>query len=139
MVKKTAKAAAPAKYVFAIGRRKTARAKIKLFSGTGKITVNSISYADYFPTLALQKKVLTPLELVGVEKKFDAEISLAGGGKMAQADASSLAIARALVIGDPAAKTVLKKQKLLTRDARKKERKKPGLKRARRAPQWQKR
>lgn len=135
MVKKEA-----TKYIFAIGRRKTSEARVKLTpSGKGDFHVNQRDYAKYFPTFELQKMVTDPLLALGLEKKTNLDVRVSGGGVASQARATSLAIARALVKEDSSRKTVLKKQGLLTRDPRKKERKKPGLKRARRAPQWQKR
>ncbi len=134
------KAAVSTKYLFAIGRRKTAVARIKFSSdGKGLLTVNGRQFTDYFPTETLQKAVSDPLTLLGQEKVVDIAALVSGGGIRSQSGAMALGIARALVMRDPAAKTVLKKHGLMTRDARKKERKKPGLKRARRAPQWQKR
>ena len=131
---------ATARYLFAIGRRKTAVARIKFTSdGKGLLTVNGRQFTDYFPTETLQKAVSDPLTLLGQEKVVDIAALVSGGGIRSQAGAMALGIARALVMRDPASKTVLKKHGLTTRDARKKERKKPGLKRARRAPQWQKR
>ncbi|MDP3741502.1 MAG: 30S ribosomal protein S9 [bacterium] len=128
------------KYIFAVGRRKTAKARVKLFvGGSGMITVNGRQFENYFPTLQLQKDATDALNTSGLLKKVDVEASTNGGGVNAQAKAIRLGIARALVVLDPAFKTVLKKEGYMTRDARKKERKKPGLKRARRAPQWQKR
>lgn len=139
VAKKTA-TPAKAKYFFAIGRRKTAQAKAKLFTeGQGRFLINDRDFWDYFPTLSLQKAATDPLAISGLLKKVNVEIKVRGGGIMGQAEASALAISRALVKSDPNKKTVLKKEGMLTRDARKKERKKPGLKRARRAPQWQKR
>jgi small subunit ribosomal protein S9 len=134
--------AVPAKtlYFSAIGRRKTAIAKIKLVkNGTGEFLVNNRDFKNYFPTFSLQKIASAPLEVSGLDRKVDVAARILGGGVAAQAQGFSLAIARALVKMDPALKLTLKKQGFLTRDARKKERKKPGLKRARRAPQWQKR
>lgn len=137
---KKASVSASAKYIFAIGRRKTARARVKLFDGgTGEIKVNERGFEDYFPTLSVQKAVLEPLDAIGVLKKYNITAGTSGGGIAAQAQAMALAISRALIIADPNSRGVLKKQGLLSRDSRKKERKKPGLKRARRAPQWQKR
>lgn len=128
------------KYFFAVGRRKTAHARVKLFaSGKGEITVNTRPFESYFPTFSLQKTVMDPLAALGLEKKVNAVISTAGGGVNGQADAASLGLARALLLVDPNYRLVLKKGGFLSRDARKKERKKPGLKRARRRPQWQKR
>lgn len=129
-----------AKYLFAVGRRKTATARVRLFpEGSGAFNVNSKVLEKYFSTLQLQKDATRSLDAAGFLKKVDIEARALGGGVRAQAEAVRLGIARALVKMDPAIKTVLKKQGLMTRDARKKERKKPGLKRARRAPQWQKR
>ncbi|OGE76896.1 MAG: 30S ribosomal protein S9 [Candidatus Doudnabacteria bacterium RIFCSPHIGHO2_02_FULL_48_21] len=128
------------KYFFAVGRRKTAQARVKVWaSGTGEITVNERPFEAYFPTFGLQKMAQDPLLVLGLEKKINAVITTAGGGVGAQAKASSLGIARALLLIDPNYRGVLKKSGFLSRDARKKERKKPGLKRARRRPQWQKR
>ena len=128
------------KYIFAVGRRKTARARVKLFAdGKGDITVNERTFESYFPTFSLQKTAQDPLLLLGLEKKYNAIVTASGGGVGAQAKATSLGIARALIIVDPNYRTVLKKEGYLKRDDRKKERKKPGLKRARRRPQWQKR
>ncbi|MBI4050135.1 MAG: 30S ribosomal protein S9 [Candidatus Doudnabacteria bacterium] len=151
-IKKIAKKAAPkpkaekavkkpvSKYIFAIGRRKTANARVKLYAaGKGEYTVNGKPFTQYFPTFQLQQTATAPLALQGLAKQVNLAVVVSGGGVVAQAQAVSLAIARAMVALDPNHKLVLKKQDLLTRDARKKERKKPGLKRARRAPQWQKR
>lgn len=129
-----------AKYFFAVGRRKTAIAKVKLcMGGEGEAMVNNRKVLDYFPILRLQKIVTAPLSTTGLLKKVNLMITVRGGGVSAQAQAASLGISRALVKADPALRLALKKGGFLTRDARKRERKKPGLKRARRAPQWQKR
>lgn len=137
---KAEKKPAVGKYIFAIGRRKTANARVKLFSdGAGEFTVNGKPFAVYFPTFQLRQAATAPLELQGITKSVNFSVAVSGGGITAQSKAVSLALARAMVMLDPNHKLVLKKQDLLTRDARKKERKKPGLKRARRAPQWQKR
>lgn len=128
------------RYLFAIGRRKTALAKIKLVPlGTGEFTINGRAFSDYFPSLDLQKSATDPLSVTGLLKKVNLTVQAVGGGINAQAKATALGISRALIEADPNLRTVLKKQGFLRRDARKKERKKPGLKRARRAPQWQKR
>lgn len=138
--KPAAKKPAVSRYIFAIGRRKTANARVKLFSdGNGEFTVNGKPFAVYFPTFQLRQAATAPLDLQGMAKSVNLTVAVSGGGIVTQSKAMSLAIARAMVILDPNHKLVLKKQDLLTRDARKKERKKPGLKRARRAPQWQKR
>lgn len=127
-------------YFFAIGRRKTARAKVKFFpEGSGQITVNGREFGAYFPTFSLQKMATAPLAAMGMEKKVNLVIDAKGGGSSAQAVAMNLGIARAILKADPETRSVLKKQGFLRRDPRKKERKKPGLKRARRAPQWAKR
>ncbi len=139
-IKKVSKVHHPAKYFFAIGRRKTAIAKVKMFiDGIGEMAVNARPLINYFPTISLQKLATDPLNITGLLKKVNIEAKVLGGGVNAQAQAFGLGVARALVASNPEIKTILKKQGLLTRDARKKERKKPGLKRARRAPQWQKR
>jgi small subunit ribosomal protein S9 len=127
-------------YLYAVGRRKKAIARTRLFKkGEGKITVNEIEYLKYFPTQELQQLILQPLEAVGKLKEFDFSIKTAGGGKHGQAEACRHGIARALIIFDNELRKVLKPYDLLKRDPRRKERKKPGLKRARRAPQWAKR
>lgn len=144
MVKAEAKKKLPKKpvapYVFAVGRRKSAVARLKLErEGTGEFVVNGREAGQYFPTIQHLSTIARPLAVMGLEKKVNVRAAVTGGGVAAQASAVSLAMSRALVKSDPATKAVLKKQGLLTRDAREKERKKPGLKRARRAPQWQKR
>jgi small subunit ribosomal protein S9 len=127
-------------YLYAVGRRKTSTVQVRLFrEGSGKITVNEKPYTQYFPTLDMQKTVLGPLVAVGYEKKVNVEARARGGGIHSQAEALRHAIARSLLLFSSDLRTVLKKNGFLTRDPRMKERKKPGLKRARRAPQWQKR
>ena len=138
--KSAADKAVIAKYHFATGRRKTALAKVKLIpDGRGDIKINNRDLDSYFPSASLQRIFTEPLTLIGGEKLFNVIVETRGGGISSQAKAASLGISRALLKIEPTHRTVLKKQGLLTRDARKKERKKPGLKRARRAPQWQKR
>jgi small subunit ribosomal protein S9 len=129
------------KYSQAIGRRKTASATARLIPGTGQIYVNEQEISRYFyenPEEAVQS-VSEPLALTGQLNQFDITVKVRGGGKKAQMEAIRLAIARCLILTDEGLKSTLKKANLLTRDPRAKERKKPGLKRARRAPQWQKR
>jgi small subunit ribosomal protein S9 len=127
-------------YIFAVGRRKTAVARVRLIKkGENKITVNQQDYQKYFPTYSLQGMVIKPLKIVNLAEKNDFDIKVAGGGKNSQAEAVRLGIARTFVLLDKELKSKLKKANLLKRDSRKKERKKPGLKRARRAPQWSKR
>jgi small subunit ribosomal protein S9 len=108
-------------------------------NGGGEILINGKDFKEYFPTFYLQKIVLSPLELVKCLNKFKILVKVTGGGKSAQAEAVRHGIARALVIFNPDFRKKLKKAGFLKRDPRMKERKKPGLKRARRAPQWQKR
>ena len=122
-----------------VGRRKTASARVRLSPGTGKITVNGKALEVYFPYFEWQSIVKAPLTSVGKEKTFDVSAKIVGGGQKGQATAVQLGIARALVKWNEDLKKSLKTQGYLTRDARVKERKKPGLKRARRAPQWSKR
>ncbi len=127
-------------YLYAVGRRKAAIAKIKLYkNGKGIITVNGKLYSEYFPTDELEQIVSAPMRSVGQADKVDIEAKVLGGGPRGQAEAIRLGIARALVQLNINFKKNLRKAGFLTRDPRVKERKKPGLKRARRAPQWQKR
>lgn len=127
-------------YLFAVGRRKTAVARVRLYKkGDREVTVNEKTVPVYFQTAALQGIALAPLNLLTGLKDVSFSIKTLGGGKAAQAEAVRLGISRALLLLDPEYKAVFKKAGLLTRDSRKKERKKPGLKRARRAPQWSKR
>lgn len=137
--KPAARAVKSDKYVYAVGRRKTAMAKIKAFEDKSAFSVNSKDFSKYFPTKSLQKIILAPLSLLGLDKKIGFTAFVAGGGLYSQAGALRLAIARALIIRNLDDKPTLKKAGYLTRDSRKKERKKPGLKRARRGPQWAKR
>jgi len=128
------------KYIEAIGRRKTARARVRLFTqGKKEILVNDKPYTDYFPVLSWQKNVEAPLEKLNCLGKFGFSIKVEGGGLSAQSEACRHGIARALVLLNPYFKKRLRKAGFLTRDPRMRERKKFGLKRARRAPQWQKR
>jgi small subunit ribosomal protein S9 len=116
-----------------LGRRKTAVAKVKIIKGDGKIIINDKEIAN-------PSRVYTaPLKLVGSDKKVDVYARISGGGIVAQEDAIRLGIARALEKMNPELHKTLKVEGFLTRDPRMKERKKPGLKGARRAPQWQKR
>lgn len=128
-----------AAYFAAVGRRKTSVARVRLTAGKGHITVNGKTLALYFPDALWQTAVRLPLVLVGKDKAFDVSVLANGGGVNGQAEATRHAIARALEKFDPTLRPTLKKAGLLTRDPREKERKKPGLKRARRAPQFSKR
>jgi small subunit ribosomal protein S9 len=123
----------------ATGRRRTSVASVRLKSGSGKIEVNSREFNDYFPTTSLQTAVLRPLELSGRKQNVDISIKASGCGVNGQAGASSLAIARALLKLDDTLRPELKKNGLLTRDPRMKERKKPGRPGARKRFQFSKR
>jgi small subunit ribosomal protein S9 len=121
------------------GRRKEAVARVRLRPGTGTITINSRELENYFPT-ATHRMILTePLRLTSMAESYDVDCSIYGGGVSGQAGALRMGIARALVEVDPELRAQLKKAGLLTRDARKKESKKYGLKKARKAPQYSKR
>ena len=107
--------------------------------GTGSITVNEKPVDQYFGRATDAQNVATPLKLAGVENRFDVTVKVSGGGDTGQSDAAAMGVARALLESDPELKPMLRKAGYLTRDARAKERKKPGLKRARKAPQYTKR
>ena len=121
------------------GRRKKAIARVRLVAGNGSVNVNRRSLDDYFGLDTLKLIVNQPLALVGAADKFDVIVNVKGGGLSGQAGAIRHGIARALVVADEAHKAELKKAGYLTRDPRMKERKKYGLKKARRAPQFSKR
>lgn len=123
----------------ATGRRRTSVASVRLKAGYGKIEVNNRDFNDYFPTASLQTAVLRPLEVVGRKQTVDIAVKTSGGGVNGQAGASSLAIARALLKLDAELRPELKKNGLLTRDPRMKERKKPGQPGARKRFQFSKR
>lgn len=125
--------------LIAIGRRKTARAIVKLNSGDGKITINGKPLSDYFPLATQQSEVVKPLKVVELEGKFNIEVKSTGGGITGQIDAIKLGIARALVKYNPQLTSKLREFSLLTRDPRMKERKKYGQKGARKRFQWTKR
>lgn len=127
------------RYFYANGKRKTAVAKVRLYEkGKGEILVNDRPLEEYFFG-TLIGNILWPLKVAKLEKSFDIIAKVMGGGVPAQSDAIRHGIAKALLVFDPALRPPLKKAGLLSRDSRIKERKKPGLKRARRAPQWAKR
>ena len=126
-------------YTEAIGRRKEASARVRLYPGTDDIVVNDRPVNDYFGRDLDQMILRQPLVLTGTEATYNISIHVAGGGDSGQAGAVRLGIARALCDVDPNLRGTLKKAGLLVRDARAKERKKPGLKRARKAPQYTKR
>ena len=121
------------------GRRKEAVARVRLIAGTGKFELNGRTLEDYFPSRAHRMVVTTPLRIIGREKDFDVSAHLDGGGVAGQAGALRHGIARALLDLDPELRPQLKSEGLLTRDAREKERRKYGLKKARKAPQYSKR
>ena len=125
--------------IWGTGRRKKAIARVRIMAGEGKITVNKIDVNEYFKLDTLINIVKQPLTLVGAESKFDVAINVYGGGLAGQAGACRHGIARALVIANEAYKADIKKAGFLTRDPRMKERKKYGLKKARKAPQFSKR
>lgn len=127
------------KYFEAVGRRKTAIARVRLFTKKTGIEINNKSVNDYFPILRLQKAVVAPLEKMKISDKLGAIIKVKGGGIKAQAEAAQLGIARALLKFNPEFRKRLRRVDLLTRNPRMVERKKYGLKKARRAPQWKKR
>jgi len=125
--------------VNAIGRRKSAVARIYVKEGKGKITVNERELQDYFPLQQLRYIIQQPLNVTEASDKFDITVNLQGGGIKGQAEALRLAIARALVQMKPESKEILKSNKMLTRDPREVERKKPGQPGARRRFQFSKR
>lgn len=129
-----------ASYFYGTGRRKSSVARVRVYQGSGKITVNDRNINDYFGLDTLKAIVRQPLELTGTNEKFDVVCRVAGGGVTGQAGAIRHGIARALLQYDSEnLRPILKKAGLLTRDPRMKERKKYGLKAARRAPQFSKR
>jgi small subunit ribosomal protein S9 len=128
------------KYFETVGRRKNATARVRLYTQNKKgVTVNGKPYQDYFKTDNLQKIIISPLEKLKCQEKFGFDIKVNGGGIVGQAGAVRHAISRVLILLNPYFKKRLKKSGYLTRDSRMRERKKPGLNRARRAPQWSKR
>jgi small subunit ribosomal protein S9 len=127
------------RYFYGTGRRKTAVARVRLYPGTGEILVNGKGFLDVFTRGAHQMAVLAPLKAAGAEGRFNVQAKIEGGGIGGWAGALSHGIARALSVSDGGLKPALRRQGLLTRDSRMKERKKVGLKRARKAPQYTKR
>lgn len=126
-------------YFTGTGRRKTSVAQVRLFPGGGAIIVNGKALSEFSSRQALQEMILEPLKVTETEDKFNATIKVAGGGISGQTGAIRHGIARALLKTDESLRPLLRKHGLLTRDARAKERKKYGLKRARKAPQYTKR
>ena len=122
-----------------LGRRKTSVARVLLTEEVQERTVNGIPLTEYFPSLAMQMTAIQPLTVTSQDSEFGLKVKVSGGGKQSQVEAVSLGIARALVGVDEGFRKQLKALSLLSRDSRSKERKKPGLKGARRAPQFSKR
>jgi small subunit ribosomal protein S9 len=123
----------------AVGRRKTAVARVRLTPGTGKIVINGRSFDDYFKTQALQNTVLSAFEVVKQLNQFDVKVTADGGGVQGQAGALRLAVSRALLESNPEFRATLKAEGFLRRDPRMKERKKPGQPGARKRFQFSKR
>ena len=126
-------------YFYGTGRRKNSVARVRVYNGTGKITINDRDIDDYFGLETLKLIVRQPLAVAVVEGKFDIVVRVAGGGVSGQAGAIRHGLSRALLVYDENLRGELKKAGFLTRDPRMKERKKYGLKAARRAPQFSKR
>jgi len=122
-----------------VGRRKSSVVRVRLYEGSGEMKLNGRSLDSYFPSMAQRLRVLEPIRSAGLEGRYDIAAKLEGGGLTGQTDALRLGIARALVVVNPELRTSLKRAGLLTRDARVVERKKYGLRKARRAPQFTKR
>ena len=124
---------------YATGRRKTSIAKVWLKKGSGKIYVNGKNFQNYFPNENHQKQVVKPFEVINQATDYDVKCSVKGGGHTGQAGAMLHGISKALLLFDADLKSILKKEKLTTRDSRSVERKKPGRKKARRSFQFSKR
>ena len=131
------------KYFCAVGRRKTSIAQVRIYpdekAGDNDYIVNNKKAKEYFPGISLQNAIFGPFKAVGLNGKFKFSVLVKGGGFMGQSEATKLGVARALVKYDETLRKALKDLGFLTRDARKVERKKPGLKKARKSPQWAKR
>jgi small subunit ribosomal protein S9 len=127
-------------YYYGLGKRKTAIARVRLYkNGKGLLTVNEKEGKDYFPLKSMIEVINSPLKLSSLLNKFDISVKVLGGGIVAQSEAIRHGVSRALLEVDADLRSILKKAGFLTRDSREKERKKPGLKKARRAPQFSKR
>ena len=127
-------------YFYANGKRKTSVATVRLYpQGQGEVSVNGMKLREWSDDENMVHTVMQPLDILGAKKDVDVVIITAGGGKKAQAEAIRLGIARAFVKKDPSLREQLKSEGLMTRDSRVKERKKPGLRKARKSPQWSKR
>lgn len=123
----------------ATGRRKSSVARVRLVPGTGKFEVNGRNFVEYIPSAAVRLDVLQPITITGVGTQYDVIVNVCGGGISGQAGAIRLGLSRALMLVNPDFRGPLKKAGLVTRDPRSIERKKYGLKKARRAPQFSKR
>lgn len=131
---------AEGKYFYGLGRRKSATARARLYAGKGNVTINDKSAAAYLSeNKAMVAEIIDPLALVGKQKDFDITIKVKGGGLAGQVDAIKLAIAKALTVGHADLRSTLKKADFLSRDPREKERKKYGLRSARKREQYSKR
>jgi len=126
-------------YYFGLGRRKTSVARVRLYPGNGTVTINGKPIEDVVPRASLRQEMLRPLAATETGGSFNVQVKVDGGGISGWAGAIRQAIARALVVADDGYRRPLRQEGLLTRDPRVKERKKPGLKRARKAPQFTKR
>ena len=131
---------AEGKYFYGLGRRKAATARARLYAGKGNVTINDKTASEYFSeNKALVGEITDPLALVGKQKDFDVTIRVKGGGLAGQVDAIKLAIAKAITVGHSDLRSTLKKAEFLKRDPREKERKKYGLRSARKREQFSKR
>ncbi|EKD49572.1 MAG: 30S ribosomal protein S9 [uncultured bacterium] len=137
--KRASKGLKKAAYFNAVGRRKSAVARVKIYSGDGKVFINKKNAKEYFPMLSQQNFLYQPLKIVGLEDKLDVSAIVLGGGIRSQAEAVRLGVSRALLKYNKDYRKTLKAEGFLRRDPREKERKKYGLKGARRAPQFSKR
>ncbi len=126
-------------YTYSLGKKKTASAQVKLFEGKGDSTVNGKNISEYISRKDLFERVFAPLKLCKLDDTTYFSVQVQGSGESSQASAIAHGLARALAEKDSGNRTVLKAAGLLTRDARKVERKKPGLKKARKSPSWSKR
>lgn len=128
------------KYDYGLGRRKSATARARLMKGKGEIIINDKPAAEYFDgNKTLLAEITDPLALIGKQKEFDVSVKVSGGGISGQVDAIKMAIAKAIIVGAPDLRGTLKKAELLRRDPREKERKKYGLRGARKREQYSKR
>jgi small subunit ribosomal protein S9 len=126
-------------YYYGTGRRKEATARVRLYPGDGTIVVNGKPMQEVFARQVWQRRIVEPLSIANARTKFNVQVKCAGGGASGWADAIRHGIARALLASDDTLRRPLRQAGMLTRDPRVKERKKPGLKRARKAPQYTKR